>query len=187
MEDTKPVAKRPATTKKSNDATTESSSRVFRSQTTLHHDLFLLSPESMLKDIRLNKEGIPDREETVAVKHQHFFHTIDSAGRKQDTCSPIGGHFHVMEVIDNGPNDPPTVKCVSGPMRWGIKRVNGKNKKVPVPANEYDDHTHDITYVQSEMITPRKANAEAAKVQANVARTEAAADKGGNLGGQIIG
>lgn len=172
---------------KTKKSTITKTGRSFRSTQQIHHDLFLLSPEPMQRDTRLEKHGTPDPEETVAVQHQHFFHTIDSSGRVQDTCSPIGGHFHIMEVTDNGPNDPPTVKCVSGPMRWGVKKVNGKKKRVPVPVNHYDTHTHDCTYLQSEVVTPRKPNAEAAKVQANVARTESAADKGGNIGGQIIG
>lgn len=161
--------------------------RVYRGQTLLHHDLFLLSPESMIKDTRLTKEGIPDPAETVAVKHQHFFHTVDSSGRKLDTCSPIGGHFHVIELKDMGENEPPEIVSISGPMKWGVKRINGKNRKMAVPCNEYDFHTHDATYLHSQTVTPRKPNAEAAKVQANQARVESAADKGGNIGGQIIG
>lgn len=174
----------PATTKtkKSKTEDTNAQARVFRQTQTLHHDLFILTPERMLKDVSLQKDGEP--ESLVPVQHQHFFHTIDSQGRKLTYCSPIGGHFHEIEVIDQGEGQPPLVKCISGPLKWAMKKKGGKFRRVTVPANDFDNHTHDMQYLQSEKITPRKANVEAAKVTAAIQAKETASGHG--LGGQVL-
>jgi len=173
-------------TKKSKSTTKTSEPkqpRVFKSTTTLHHDLFVLHPSQMMKDKRLDKTGYPDEEDLIGVAHQHFFHTIDSQGRKQLYCSPIGGHFHEIIIKEKGEGEPPEIVEVSGPMKWGMKKKGGKYKRVAVPVNEYDKHTHEIKYLQSEKVTPRKANVEAAKVATTLQMKESPSGHG--LGGQV--
>lgn len=155
--------------RKSNDAAetrAQRAERIFKQSQQLHHDLYILSPEAMIKDTSIGKVG--DSQFFVPVQHQHFFHTIDSNGKPMKECGQIGGHFHEMEVIPGKDGEPPQVKCVSGPMIWAREKRGDKFVRVKRPANSYDTHTHETTYLQSEIVTPRKANAEAAKVQGAV-------------------
>ena len=165
--------------------TKKSTSRVLKQTTTLHHDLYILGEAKMLKDTSIGKTGDPEM--MVPVKHQHFFHTIDSTGRTLTECSPIGGHFHEMKVVQGKDGEPPKVVCASGPMQWAKKKVHGKWKRVKVPVNHYDDHTHEVEYLHSEEVTPRKPNVEAAKVSAAQAAKEAGQGAGSTEGlGAIV-
>ena len=160
-------------------------SRVLKQTTTLHHDLYLLNESKMKKDTSIGKTGDPEM--IIPVSHQHFFHTIDSTGRSLIECSPIGGHFHEMKVVDKGDGQPPEVTCVSGPLMWARKKIHGKWKRVKVPVNHYDTHKHDVEYLHSETVTPRKPNVEAAKVQAAQAAKENAQGIGDTEGlGSIV-
>ena len=165
--------------------TKKESTRVLKQTTTLHHDLYLLNESKMKKDTSIGKTGDPEM--IIPVSHQHFFHTIDSSGRKMVDCSPIGGHFHEMEIIDKGDGNPPEVVCKSGPLMWAKKKVHGKWKRVRVPVNHYDDHKHDVQYLHSEAVTPRKPNVEAAKVQGAMAAKEQGIGAGSTEGlGSIV-
>lgn len=62
----------------------------------------------------------------------------------------------------------PLVKCVSGPMKEVIKMEYGKRKKVEVPVNDVDHHSHVMTYRKSNVIIERQRNIEAAKVEAQI-------------------
>jgi hypothetical protein len=99
-------------------------------------------------------------------EHTHPFRTFDKKGDKMNHCTPIGGHFHMVEWDDNGADGVPTIKSVSGPMVMSKKRIRGELKTVPVPANDYDDHTHDVEYIRSCKIETSTTNIEAAKVMA---------------------
>ncbi len=99
-------------------------------------------------------------------EHTHPFRTFDKSGKKMDTCTPIGGHFHVVEWDDNGKDGVPTIKSVSGPMVMQKQKVRGVTKLVPVPSNEFDDHTHDVEYLRSSKIEFSTTNVEAARVVA---------------------
>lgn len=97
-------------------------------------------------------------------EHTHPFRTYDKKGSKITTSTPIGGHFHVVEWEGGEDGKTPIIKSVSGPMVMGKKRIKGKMVQVPVPANDYDDHTHDIEYIRSSEIIVQATNVEAAKV-----------------------
>lgn len=98
-------------------------------------------------------------------EHTHPFRTYDKKGDKMNTCTPIGGHFHIVEWEDNtDPEAPPVIKSVSGPMVMQKQRVRGRIQMVPVPANDFDDHTHDVEYLRSSKIEFSATNVEAAKV-----------------------
>lgn len=97
-------------------------------------------------------------------EHTHPFRTFDKKGDRMNHCTPIGGHFHMIEWDDNGADGVPTIKSVSGPMVMGKEKIKGRLVSKPVPANDYDDHTHDVEYIRSCKIEMSTTNVEAAKV-----------------------
>lgn len=99
-------------------------------------------------------------------EHTHPFRTFDKKGDKMNHCTPIGGHFHMIEWNDNGAGGVPTIKSVSGPMVMQKQKVRGRMVTVPVAANEYDDHAHDVEYIRSCKIEFSTTNVEAARVMA---------------------
>lgn len=100
-------------------------------------------------------------------EHTHPFRTYDKKGARQTMSTPIGGHFHVITWKDNvDPDAPPEILSVSGPMVMGNKIIKGKKTQVPVPANDFDDHVHDVEYIRSSEIIFSTTNVEAAKVVA---------------------
>jgi hypothetical protein len=136
-------------------------------------DLFKLLMAKVIKHDSGATEGAHPEEhanEFTAYEHTHPYRTLDKLGRLQDKCVPIAGHFHLVEVeLSNDPDTPPTVKSVSPPMVMGTRKVNGRPVQIPVPANEYDFHTHDIEYVRSGDFQASKLNVEAAAVVSKVA------------------
>lgn len=138
-------------------------------------DLFKLLPEIVIKYEGWEKEG-KEHPDTHASKfshweHTHPFRTFDKKGSRVNTSVPIGGHFHVVEWEypkgKDGKEDKtqvPKIKSVSGPMVMGQELVRGRMVKVPVPANQYDEHTHDIEYIRSGEIEFATTNVEAQKV-----------------------
>src|SRR5574343_1476642 len=70
-------------------------------------------------------------------EHTHPFRTYDKKGERMKTCTPIGGHFHIIEWEDNkDPEAPPVIKSVSGPMVMQKQKIRGRIQMVPVAANE---------------------------------------------------
>jgi len=149
--------------------------RVFKGTQEIHHDLFKLKVATMLKrkpeSWGLGTDEL-DKQDMLDVEHVHFFHSVDSDGKVQTNCSTIGGHFHIMEVAQ-GADGVPVVKCGSGPMHFARKKVRGKMKRVMIPVNEVDDHTHDVQYIESMTVKRRKLSAEAANVVAHDAQKTA--------------
>lgn len=158
----------------SNEKKQQRAERIFKQSQQLHHDLYVLEPAEMKKDTSIGKTGDPRFLHPIT--HQHFYHSIDQTGKKLNHSSMIGMHFHEMEVVEQL-DGPPKVICKSGPLVWGRKKHphTGKWMRVKVPVNAYDDHRHEVTYLQSEIITPRKANPEAAVVIAKTSEKETAA------------
>lgn len=148
----------------------ERRTRVYRNQQELDHDLFKLKPSKFRRNMGYSDESIL----LVDIEHSHHFHTIDSSGKKQDACTPIGGHFHYVKVVGADDGKEPVLE-ISKPMKWILKAVPGKKKlqRVAVPltcpnhegAIVDDEHTHDYEYLGSEKIKLRKPNLEAAKFQ----------------------
>lgn len=104
-------------------------------------------------------------------EHTHIFRTRDSEGKELHTSASIGGHFHVIELEPHkdGDSKPPVIKSVSGPMVMVTKKIKGKRRQVPAPLNDYDTHTHKISYIRTDKIQARKHNAVAAMVEAQEA------------------
>lgn len=99
-------------------------------------------------------------------EHTHPFRTYDKKGDRMSTCTPIGGHFHVVEWEDdkNNVDSPPRIKSVSGPMVMQKQKIKGLIKMVPIPSNEYDDHSHDVEYLRSSKIEFSTTNIQASQV-----------------------
>jgi hypothetical protein len=149
------------------------SGRVFKANKMIYHDLFKLHVSNMKKNVSWQRDILDLKD----VEHVHFFHTYDSSGKKQTSCVPTGGHFHLVETEDQGEGLPPKIVSVSGPMVWGNEkdRYTGKRRRIPVPYLKDDDnHTHDIEYIESSEIKVRSINAEAVKT---IGKVEGAAQK----------
>lgn len=137
-----------------------SSPRLYAGQELLNHDLFRLKNALMFRNVSYSNTL-----QLEPAEHSHFFHTIDSNGKKLPYCGAIGGHFHEMTVVESK-DGVPQVTC--GPaVRWVTKKVNGKRKQVaePIP---YDTHTHVVEYISSERISQRKTNQEYVKFQSMI-------------------
>lgn len=122
--------------------------RVYKGDLEIDHDLFKLEVSTMRKNISINETDPL----YTGVEHCHFFHSYDSNGRKQDSCAPIAGHTHEVEMFVNADGD---IDAKVGP---AVVKKGGKY--VPF-AN--DNHTHDATYLRSEKIKIRTVNNEAVK------------------------
>lgn len=160
--------KKPATASASSSASsaqpTEAAGRdrVYRNTQEVDHDLFKLLVAKMKKNISY-REDDPIFED---VEHCHFFHTFDSSGKPMDTSNSVGNHFHRM--IEKKTSKGLSEFVCSPPMQWVKKKKGGKMQKV-LQELDFDDHTHEVHYVQSQRITLRKANMEFAKVSSVVA------------------
>lgn len=130
--------------------------RKIKGTTKLYSDLYKLNVSTMLKNVSWSE--IP---EMIPVEHVHFFHTMDSSGKPLTTSTTIGGHYHKIEITPaENPNDPPIIKCISGPVKKVMKKIRGKFTKVEVASEEEDNHTHEVQYISSEHVTIRRMNPE---------------------------
>jgi hypothetical protein len=141
----------------------KSPTRVFQGQVEIHHDLFVLEPAEMKKNLAYLPGQAPD---LVSVVHQHFFHTVDSDGRKQTQCSAVGGHFHEVEIVEPASEGKaPVVKFGPAMTYMPVKDEHGRIKRTAVPC-KYDSHTHEVRYLRSNLVKMRSASPEVAAVQA---------------------
>lgn len=141
--------------------------RLFAEDMVLYHDLFKLEVATMAKDISWNETP-----EYLRVEHVHFYHTIDSDGRKQEHSTATGGHFHEVKLVPQE-KGPPKLICKSGPMTWSSKKVRGKRVKILRDVNDEDTHKHKTTYLKSDKLMARKVNTEALKLISSEANKEA--------------
>lgn len=141
--------------------------RIYKGTQEIDHDLFKLEVGTMVKDVSYN-----DKPDLVKIEHVHLFHTVDSNGRAQETCTPVGGHCHKITVVRNA-DGVPSIQ-VGPPVKYIRKKVKGVYKKVlaPIILDEEEDtrdtHTHAVTYMGSEKIQLRRTNPEFAKFEATV-------------------
>lgn len=138
--------------------------RKYKSQQNITHDLYKLEVAQAVKNIAW-EPGIFTPQK---VEHCHFFHSVDKNGAPQLKCSPIGGHFHEMELVKEATDDSPAeYKCGPAVKYMLVRQPNGEYKKTVVPMPQ-DNHTHDVTYIESHDFKPTKFNAEAAKLISQV-------------------
>lgn len=170
----KPPTKNPTTdTPASDQPKAMRQARVMKGEAEIYHDLFKLSPSTMLRDV-----GYTGSPNLIPLEHCHIFHTVDSNGRKQEACSPVGGHFHFIKII--GEKDGVPQLEISKPKKWVMKRVKGmkKPKRVAVDVvfgeafdgehQDSDDHSHEYEYIRSEKIKLRVPNIEAIKLEGQI-------------------
>lgn len=144
----------------SNASGSAGKARIYRGTQEVDHDLFKLSMAEMRKNV-----SYTDRPDWQKFEHCHIFHTVDSNGKPQEACSAVGGHFHLVKVI-NEPGKVPALE-ISGPKRHMNVKREGVLTKI-VADVEGDTHTHDYMYIRSERIALRKTNAEFAQFEAGV-------------------
>lgn len=135
--------------------------RTYKQDIKIESDLFKLNVSKMKKDVDNNKED-PN---LIQLEHCHTWRTYDSDGKRQQYCSPVGGHFHEITYEEDG-NGVVKVKSVSPPLTWGAKKIKGKFKKTAVPISDHlnDHHTHEVEYIESHKINARQQNPIAANI-----------------------
>lgn len=126
-------------------------------------DVFRLEAAPVMKQTGINSDYNADPDSFREFDHTHVFRTFDSDGKMHTRCCSTAGHFHDIEW-EKDETGHPVVKSVSGPKTMSRKQVKGKWVQVSIPVNDYDDHTHDVTYLQSHKVQARRANLEATKV-----------------------
>lgn len=147
---------------------------------TFKSHLFKLHEEHVIKNTGVTSsdyENEPDKFHSLL--HGHFFRTRDSEGKatlatKKLSTNPkavtfrstsLGGHFHLIEMIENPvEGKPPIIIAISPPMVLTKKKVKGKWITVEEPANDYDHHKHKVEYINTLDVKQRSKNLEAAKV-----------------------
>lgn len=157
--------------------TKQGDGRYLRENMTIYHDLYKLNVASMLRNLSWNSKEEP--QQVIDVEHTHFFHTVDSSGKKLIYSSPVGGHFHKLKITDQGNHKPPLVECLPGAYVFKKLKINGRWQKLPVlqevrinkrnHAGELtekvnDSHTHTVDYIKSDILSQRKLSPEAAKI-----------------------
>jgi len=127
--------------------------RVFKGEQEIIHDLYRLAPVAVKRNMGWN----PQKPIIETTEHKHFYHNIDSDGKPQTHCGPSLGHTHEVKVI--GVNEDGSPKLQVGP---AVVLTREKGGKVFRPY-KYDQHTHEVEYIQSEVMKPRKYDEEALK------------------------
>jgi len=141
-----------------------STPRIYKGTQEVDHDLFKLEVAKMRRNV-----SYTDEPEIVSIEHVHIFHTVDSNGRAQDACGPVGGHFHEI-IVKRDTKGVPTL-VVGQPRKYVREKKRGRLVRVAVPipidadGEEFDTHTHTFTYLGSERIKLRVANVEAAQFE----------------------
>jgi hypothetical protein len=154
--------------------TSDPSEPLLRSQMEVTSHSYKLEVANFPKNIA-SDEAKPEYHKA---EHVHFFHTKDRAGKRLIYSSPVGGHFHELEIVPNpkGEAHPPTVRCKSGPLKWVSRKDKYGNVSTrTAPAyeitndNDYEqvemaNHKHKPTHIQTSKIKSVQLSPEAAKV-----------------------
>lgn len=140
--------------------------RVFGNDFYFIHDLFKLNVAKMIKNVAIDGQQ-PLLE---ALEHVHHYHSYDSTGKKQDKSTHVGGHFHPIEIISEGDDlNPPVIKVGEACKYVSVRDKRTKKVTKRLMAIEHDNHTHDVTYVRSDKLKPRKVSEEFVKFQSKIA------------------
>lgn len=131
------------------------------------HHLFKAEVAKCKKNMAWQK-GVVQIEE---VEHCHFFHTINSQGIEQTYTSPIAGHFHKITWKVDAATGELVAECGPALHKRMVKKPNGEMKSKIEEIKFYDgmgddgstyvkdDHTHEMTYRGSEIITKKSVQA----------------------------
>lgn len=142
------------------------SSKVWKGQEKFEHQLFKLLPTNCLK----NKSITPFRPDTYPKEHGHMFHSVDRKGQKMVHSAASAGHFHEVEVVWDG-DVLVSAKC-GPPIRFKYrKQRNGEMKKMKEQVaykgmdehgsdDVVDEHTHEVKYIRSEILSLQPQHAD---------------------------
>jgi hypothetical protein len=114
--------------------------------------------------MRKNMGYNPKKPVWESIEHAHLYHTVDSSGKPLTKCTPVGGHFHDVEMHENPDGGAPILK-VGPPMRYIGTVEDGRIVKTVAPVKG-DNHTHEAVYLHSEKIKPRRMSEEYLKFRA---------------------
>ena len=127
------------------------------------HDLYKLEVNTFKKNTSY-KYGVVSVQPT---EHVHYYHSINSQGKPLQYSSACGGHFHEIETYIDPDTGEMKAKC--GPPLQYVTRTKGNDsvreiKKVrwvntqqldddDRPTYVYDNHTHEVSYIETEFFT----------------------------------
>jgi hypothetical protein len=157
----KPQGKQP---KKATKEKLEALKRNLVKNQEIYHDLFRLEDAITQKNVSYNEKK-PKWED---VPHRHYYHTVSSDGKDLDKSAPSAGHFHEVTLERNEEGEILSAKC-------GPPKVMHKGKPYPY---KNDDHTHDVVYIESEMVQKRKMNEDALQLMSIKTSHEQEVQKG---------
>lgn len=134
-----------------------STNRKMKGELDVYHDLFKLEVERVGKNI-----AVPGSQPLlVGIDHCHYYHSVNSRGKKQADCTPIAGHTHKVTYHKDDNGD--LVGECSGPYsRQLIKLANGTRAERVMPTKG-DNHTHKVTYQNSSVFKMKDINPDAVK------------------------
>ncbi len=134
--------------------------RRFRHSVKIHSDLFKASIEDAKKNMAWSEGDV----KLESVPHVHFFRTYDSDGKQLKNTNSVAGHFHEV-VVEFQKDGPPKVVSVSQAKRMVKRKIRGKFVQVAenLPEILEDEHTHTLEYIESNLVTARQANVNAAQ------------------------
>jgi hypothetical protein len=143
-----------------------------------HHHLFKAEVAPVLKNVSFR----PGNPEIVKIEHCHFFHTIDSRLKEQRYTTPTNNHYHEVKWFVDSDGElraecGPPIRKVQKTRRDGstysvegeISYKNEYHDRNNMPADIVDDHTHDMTYVGSELLSPKIIKSIQEKTAAHIA------------------
>lgn len=133
--------------------------RVYIGSQQIDHDLYKLKSSIMKTNVSWTQQP-----RYVEAEHCHFFHSVDSDGRRQTHSVAIGGHFHEMMMIKPARGKAPAVyRC--GPPVKEVRRLGDNGKWVKgYERLKHDDHVHDVEYINSVPVAKRTQSADATNV-----------------------
>lgn len=134
--------------------------RRYRHSVKIQSDLFKASIEDAHKNLAWNEGDV----KLEKVPHVHFFRTYDSDGKQLKTTNAVAGHFHEV-TVEFQKEGPPKVTSVSQAKRMVKRKIKGKFVQVAelLPDFLEDTHTHDLEYIESNVVTARQGNVQAAQ------------------------
>lgn len=134
--------------------------RRFRHSVKIHSDLFKASIEDAKKNMAWSEGDV----KLENVPHVHFFRTYDSDGKQLKNTNAVAGHFHEVQV-EFQKDGPPKVISVSPAKRLVKRKIRGKFVQVAenLPEILEDTHTHTLEYIESNLVSARQANVNAAQ------------------------
>lgn len=144
------------------EESTEDQNRYYTNQQEVDSDLFKLSVSMMKKNHAMDGAVEPIY---VDHEHTHIFRTVDSRGKAQQHCSPIGGHFHEVKVEYIGRAKRPKITFIGPPLEWRQSRQGRRTTRVAVQV-QHDNHTHTAEYLRSQKIKMAEVSKEFLKLQA---------------------